>query len=97
VVVAVGHHDATILADCARRLEGRPVLFVAVRCPIEVIMARRSAGEAGREGEYAVGSKSEPIPAPVLRWQREVRVPPARYSTMTVARMPLSLWPGTLQ
>src|SRR6266508_6873936 len=39
VVVDVGHHDAYaiprgILVDSARRLEGLPVLFVGVRCPI---------------------------------------------------------------
>jgi len=75
VVVDVGHHDAKILADSARRLSGLPVLFVGVRCPIEVIMQRRNAGHAGREGEYAVGSKAEPIPAPVQRWQTAVHVP----------------------
>jgi chloramphenicol 3-O phosphotransferase len=46
VVVDVGHHDAYaikrgILVNCARRLNGLPVLFVGVRCPIEVIMERR--------------------------------------------------------
>src|SRR2546422_6337527 len=75
VVVDVGHHDAKILADSARRLSGLPVLFVGVRCTIEVIMQRRNAGQAGRDGEYAVASKTEPIPAPVLRWQREVHLP----------------------
>jgi chloramphenicol 3-O phosphotransferase len=75
VVVDVGHHDAGVLADCARRLAGLPVLFVGVRCPIEVIMERRNAGQAGREGEYATGSTAEPIPAPVTRWQRAVHVP----------------------
>jgi chloramphenicol 3-O phosphotransferase len=48
VVVDVGHHNAysvprRILPDCARRLSGLPVLFVGVRCPIDVIMERRSA------------------------------------------------------
>lgn len=75
VVVDVGHHDAKILADCARRLAGLPVLFVGVRCPIEVVMQRRNAGQVGRGGQYAVGSESEPIPPPVERWQREVHVP----------------------
>lgn len=68
VVVDVGHHDAKILADSARRLAGLPVLFVGVRCAIEVIMARRSAGQVGREGEYVIGATDEPIPAPLLRW-----------------------------
>jgi chloramphenicol 3-O phosphotransferase len=76
VVVDVGHHDSfseprTILADCARRLCGLPVLFVGVRCPIEVIMARRNAGQAGREGGYLTGAPHEP-PLPVQLWQSEV-------------------------
>ncbi|HUZ00437.1 MAG TPA: hypothetical protein VMU89_08800 [Thermomicrobiaceae bacterium] len=80
VVADVGHHDAYaqprhILTDSARRLEGLPALFVGVHCPIEVIMQRRNAGQAGREGEYAVGTATEPIPAPVRRWQREVHRP----------------------
>ena len=46
VVVDVGHHDGYaiprgILPDCARRLQGLPVLFVGVRCPIEIIVERR--------------------------------------------------------
>jgi chloramphenicol 3-O phosphotransferase len=75
VVVDVGHHDAKVLADSARRLAELPVLFVGVRCPIEVIMERRNAGQVGREGEYVIGSKAEPIPAPLLRWQRDVHIP----------------------
>lgn len=80
VVVDVGHHDAyavprDILADCARRLAGLPVLFVGVRCPIKVIMERRRAGQVGREGMYAVGSSDEQIPPPVRHWQREVHLP----------------------
>lgn len=69
VAVDVGHYDAGILADSAERLEGLPVLFVGVRCPIEVILERRRAAEAGR---YVTSTGDEPIPAPVLRWQREV-------------------------
>lgn len=75
VVVDVGHHDGAILADSARRLAGLPVLFVGVRCPIDVIMARRNAGQPGREHDYATGSDAEPVPAAVLRWQEKVHVP----------------------
>jgi chloramphenicol 3-O phosphotransferase len=78
VVVDVGHHGGYgdgILADCARRVAGLPVLFVGVRCPIEVIMKRRNAGQPGREGQYAQGTTDEPIPPPVLLWQRAVHVP----------------------
>ena len=46
VVVDVGHHDSysrplDILAGAARRLEGLPVLWVGVRCPLDVIWQRR--------------------------------------------------------
>ncbi|WP_018181527.1 chloramphenicol phosphotransferase CPT family protein [Kaistia granuli] len=80
VVADVGHHDAYskplhILADCARRLRGLPVLFVGVRCPIEIILQRRQLGQTGREGLYAVGTLDDPVPEPVLRWQREVHRP----------------------
>jgi chloramphenicol 3-O phosphotransferase len=74
VVVDVGHHDAYsvprgILPDCARRLQGLPVLFVGVRCPIEVIMARRIA--TWHAGYAADGS----VPQPVSLWQEAVHVP----------------------
>ncbi|MBI1774529.1 MAG: chloramphenicol phosphotransferase [Proteobacteria bacterium] len=80
VVADVGHHGADragreLLADCARRLQGLPALFVGVRCPIEVIMERRNAGEAGREDQYLIGTAEDPKPAPVLRWQRAVHGP----------------------
>jgi chloramphenicol 3-O phosphotransferase len=75
VVVDVGHYDGAILADSARRLAGLPVLFVGVRCPLAVIMERRNAGQVGREREYATGSATEPVPAPVLRWQNAVHLP----------------------
>jgi chloramphenicol 3-O phosphotransferase len=70
VVVDVGHHDAGVLADCARRLASLPVLFVGVRCPIEVVMERRNAAPDA----YATGSPSDP-PAPVRAWQELVHVP----------------------
>jgi chloramphenicol 3-O phosphotransferase len=75
VVVDVGHHDAYaiprgILADCARRLNGLPVLFVGVRCPIEIIMERR------RSTGWDVGRSADaPVPHPVRLWQREVHIP----------------------
>jgi chloramphenicol 3-O phosphotransferase len=80
VVVDVGHHDAYaiprhILTDSARRLAGLPVLFVGVRCPIEVIMERRHVPQPGREQMYLRGTPDDPIPAPVQRWQDEVHKP----------------------
>lgn len=80
VVADAGHHDAYavprhILQDCARRLAGLPVLFVGVRCPIEVIMERRHVPQAGREHTYLTGTPNDPVPEPVRRWQHEVHIP----------------------
>lgn len=69
VVVDVGLYDTAIAGDAARRLTGSPVLFVGVLCDIEVIMERRRRAGTGR---YAVGSASQPVPEPVLKWQHEV-------------------------
>jgi chloramphenicol 3-O phosphotransferase len=46
-----------------------PVVFVGVRCDVETIMERRRAAGVHL---YAVGGPGEPVPEPVLRWQREV-------------------------
>jgi chloramphenicol 3-O phosphotransferase len=48
VVVDAVHHDAysvsrQILRTCAQQLQGLPVLFVGVRCPVEVVLERRRA------------------------------------------------------
>lgn len=70
VVVDVGHHDAYsvprgILFDSARRLSGSPVLFVGVRCPVEVIMERRQKTWSPERG----------LDDHIRRWQREVHIP----------------------
>jgi chloramphenicol 3-O phosphotransferase len=80
VVVDVGHHDAysaplKLLPDAARRLGGLPALLVGIRCSLEVIMARRNAGQAGREGHYVTSGPRGEVPEPVLRWQRHVHRP----------------------
>lgn len=80
VVVDVGHHDAYtaplgILADAARRLAGLPVLFVGVRCSVEVIMQRRDADRDAGGNAYVGTGPDGTIPEPVLRWQREVHRP----------------------
>ena len=69
VVVDVGHHVREILSDCARRVAGFPVLFVGVRCPLEVVIERRNASTPG---SYATVAAGEEIPLPILRWQEEV-------------------------
>jgi chloramphenicol 3-O phosphotransferase len=69
VVVDVGHHDAYsvprgILPDCARRLAGLPVLFVGVRCPLDVVLERRRATWGPDRPD-----------APVRLWQEAVHDP----------------------
>src|SRR5215472_14328869 len=64
VVVDVGHHDAYsvprgILPSCARQLEGLPVWFVGVRCPLEVVLQRRRA--TWQEGLADDGSVSQAV------------------------------------
>jgi chloramphenicol 3-O phosphotransferase len=75
VVTDVGHHDAYatrhgILFDCARRLNGLPVLFVGVRCPIETILERRQ-----NTGYMGGNADSTSLPAPIRRWQEAVHSP----------------------
>ena len=80
VVADIGHHDGYsqprgILADCARRLAGLPVLFIGVRCPIDVIMQRRNAGQSENLFHYARSTPEAAIPAPVQRFQDAVHDP----------------------
>jgi chloramphenicol 3-O phosphotransferase len=72
VAVDVAHHDAGILADCARRLAGLPAFLVGVMCPLELIMERR---QLATPGTYATVADDGSVPTPVLRWQRDVHVP----------------------
>ena len=74
VVVDVGHHDGYsvprgILPKCARILKGLPVLFVGVRCPLEIVMERRIETW---NGSYDEDGK---VPKPVRLWQHHVHVP----------------------
>ena len=75
VVVDAVHHDhystaRHVLARCARQLDGLPVLFVGVRCPVEVALARRRAtwGGAG----FTPGSG---VRHPVELWHEAVHQP----------------------
>jgi chloramphenicol 3-O phosphotransferase len=73
VVVDVGHHDAyatprRILPQCAHILRDLPVLFVGVRCPLEIILERR------RATGYPAGDNASSF-APILRWQEQVHIP----------------------
>jgi chloramphenicol 3-O phosphotransferase len=65
VVVDAVHHDAysvprQILRTCARQLEGLPVLFVGVRCPVEVALERRRATWGG-VGYHQGGTVQDPV------------------------------------
>ncbi len=72
VVVDVGHHESYsrplhILRDCARRLDGLDVLFVGVRCPIDVVWQRREQSW-GQHRETA----DDALVDAVQRWQHAV-------------------------
>ena len=76
VVVDVGHHDdydvpLGILYDCARRMEGLPVLFVGVRCPVEIVWERRRNTWLKEQRI----TDDTPPPYSVYRWDREVHRP----------------------
>jgi chloramphenicol 3-O phosphotransferase len=80
VVADVGHHDGYsiplgVLPDAALRLRGLPAMLVGVRCPIDVIMARRDAAQAGQQTRYVTSGPGGEVPEPVLRWQRHVHQP----------------------
>jgi chloramphenicol 3-O phosphotransferase len=77
VVVDVGHHEGHgarlgTLADAAARLDGLPAWLVGVRCPLDVVLARRAASPAG---SYAVAGPDGAVPEVVRRWQRLVHEP----------------------
>lgn len=74
VVVDVGHHDfystrRDILDNCANVLKDYPVLFVGIRCPLDVVMERRI--ETWNSGYTEAGD----LPQPVVLWQESVHVP----------------------
>jgi chloramphenicol 3-O phosphotransferase len=90
VVVDVGHHDdyskpLGILTRTAVMLRDVPAYFVGVRCPVEVIMARRDADPGGGEGpgdgdgdgvgRYVTSEPDGSIPDAVVRWERAVHDP----------------------
>jgi chloramphenicol 3-O phosphotransferase len=82
VVVDVGHHDdytksLGILTRTAVLLQGLPAYFVGVRCPVQVIMARRDADPGGgaHGRRYATSEPDGSIPDVILRWERAVHDP----------------------
>jgi len=86
VVAELAHHDdysrpLGILSDCARRLEELPVLFVGVRCPIDVIKERLPTGQNGAAAEIA----GDPA-----RWQEAVHTPGIYDVEVDTARMSLA-------
>ena len=80
VVVDVGHHEdystpLGILGRVARDLRGLPAYLIGVRCPAEVVLARRGAGEPGRATPYVTAGPGGGVPDVVLRWDRAVHDP----------------------
>jgi chloramphenicol 3-O phosphotransferase len=92
VAVDVGLHDdysrpLGVLPKMAATLAGLPAYLVGVRCPVEVVMARRDAGAGASAGAGAGAGAgtgggryltSEPgggVPDAVLRWERAVHRP----------------------
>ena len=83
VVVDVGHHDdysksLGILARTAALLQGLPAYCIGVRCPVQVMVARRDANPGGGDGHGRRYVTSEPdgsIPDVILRWERAVHDP----------------------
>lgn len=72
VVADLGLHDAYatprhLQAEGARRLAGLPVLFVGVRCPLDVVWQRRAATWGQRREEA-----SDDLLRAVERWQEAV-------------------------
>jgi chloramphenicol 3-O phosphotransferase len=82
VVVDVGHHDdyskpLGILHKVAGDLRELPAFFIGVRCPVEVIIARRDAGPPGGGGgeRYVTSAPDGTVPDAVHRWERAVHDP----------------------
>jgi chloramphenicol 3-O phosphotransferase len=71
VVSDVGLHDASAAADGARRLAGLPVLFVGVRCPVDVAIERRAENPGAYTSERAMVERWERA---VHRWQYDLEV-----------------------
>ena len=80
VVVDIGHHDdyskpLGILGKVARELRTLPAYFVGVRCPVEVIMARRDAGVGATGRSYVASAPDGSVPDVIFRWERAVHDP----------------------
>lgn len=74
VVADMTHHDhysapRHVLFKCAQLVQELPVLIVGVRCPLDVIMQRRTV--TWGQGYNDDGA----VPEPVLRWQQDAHVP----------------------
>lgn len=73
VAVDAGHHDdystpLGIVDRIAGWLDGRPTVWVGVRCDLDEVMRRRNRAPDGYLGSAADGV----VPAPILRWERAV-------------------------
>jgi chloramphenicol 3-O phosphotransferase len=89
VAVDIGHHEARsrplrLRPRCPARLDGRPVLVVGIRCPLEETMRRRE-GSAPHHAR-AAAAEPAPEPAPFRRWQEGVHDPGLRDPEVDTAR-----------
>jgi chloramphenicol 3-O phosphotransferase len=80
VVVDVGLHDdysvpLGIVRRVAVSLAGLPAYCIGVRCPVEVIMARRDADPGAGPGGYVTSGPDGRVPDAVTRWERAVHDP----------------------
>lgn len=74
VVADVVHPDVShrqIVKDAVVRLAGLPVLFVGLRCPLDVAVARRNASP---DSIRASGGTEDPVPEIARWWDREIHV-----------------------
>ena len=70
VVVDVAVYDPEVAADARRRLDGLPVVWVGVHCPIEVVLERRAA--TGYPTDPALARRWDPAVHEHLDYDLEV-------------------------
>ncbi len=102
VVVDVGHHDGhsapmAILPQVSPFLAGLPALLVGVRCPIEVIMARRDVVDPARRARYLTSDPTGEVPEPVRRWQEAVHEPAIYDFEVDTSTMTPEAWAASIR
>ncbi|SEK66652.1 Chloramphenicol phosphotransferase-like protein [Xaviernesmea oryzae] len=57
------------------RLDGLPVLFVGIYCPLPEILTRRAGAPQANGISYEIQQHNRPVPPPILAWQEAVHRP----------------------